>query len=136
VPINYNNVKEGRKGVLLIALAGPAANILTAFITMVIIALLSKLGLLTCVWSSVLWLTFSYNIVFGIFNLIPVPPLDGSKVLSGLLPGRQAYAFERLEPYGPIILIALVSLGLVGTITYPLEAALSTIIRTIVAILI
>lgn len=136
VPINYNNVKDGRKGVLLIALAGPAANILTAFITMLLIGLLSKFGLLTGLWASILWLTFSYNVVFGIFNLIPVPPLDGSKVLSGLLPGRQAYAFERIEPYGPIILIVLVYLGVVGAITYPLEAAISALIQTIVAILI
>jgi len=136
VPVNYRNFKNGRQGVMLVSLAGPAANIITAFVSMLAMGLLAKIGFLPLVLERILWLTFSYNIVFAIFNLIPVPPLDGSKILMSLLPGRQAYAFERLEPYGPIILIALVYLGVIGTITYPLEVMVSTLIRGLVTIII
>ena len=59
------------------------------------------------------------NIVLAIFNLIPVPPLDGSKILSGLLPRKQAYEFEKLEPYGFIILIVLIFTNAVNYIIWP-----------------
>jgi Zn-dependent protease len=108
VPINPSYFANSRKGMMLVSLAGPGANILLALLTALVIGLLMKLQLLTGVWSKVLYLTYSYNLVFAIFNLVPVPPLDGSKILSSLLPGPQAYAFERLEQYGPFILICLI----------------------------
>jgi len=70
-----------------------------------------------------------------VFNLLPLPPLDGSKVVSSLLPGRQSYAFERLEPYGPWILLALVYLGVIGIVTRPLEYALSNFINAIIGLI-
>jgi len=78
VPINPYYFKDGRKGVMLVSLAGPGSNVLLAFITAVMIGLLSKYQFLTAGWSKVLWLTYSYNIIFAIFNLLPLPPLDGS----------------------------------------------------------
>ncbi|SDF25541.1 site-2 protease family protein [Sporolituus thermophilus] len=132
VPVNPYNFRDGRMGMLIVSLAGPFANILFAFVTALTTGLLAKLGLLGGDWVQILRLTYIYNIIFAIFNLIPLPPLDGSKVLASLLPGRQAYAFERLEAYGPFILMALVYIGFIGTITHPLEIALSRFINTIV----
>ena len=132
VPVNPYNFRDGRMGMLIVSLAGPFANILFAFVTALTTGLLAKFGLLGGDWVQILRLTYIYNIIFAIFNLIPLPPLDGSKVLASLLPGRQAYAFERLEAYGPFILMALVYIGFIGTITHPLEIALSRFINTIV----
>ncbi|VBB07978.1 peptidase m50 [Lucifera butyrica] len=135
VPINPHNFSDGRRGVLLVSLAGPGSNVLMALVTALVIALMAKLQLLTGAWIKVLWLTYSYNIILAIFNLIPLPPLDGSKILSSLLPGRQAYTFERIEPYGPFILMGLVYIGVIGAVTYPLEMALSGIINHIVMLI-
>jgi Zn-dependent protease len=135
VPINPSYFKNGRKGMMLVSLAGPGANIFLALLTALVIGLSMKLQLLTGGWAKVLWMTYSYNLVFAIFNLVPIPPLDGSKIVSSLLPGRQANAFESIAQYGPFILIGLIYLGVIGTITYPLEVGLSYIINKIVMLL-
>ena len=132
VPINPGHFKNYRQGVLLVSLAGPVSNMLLALVTALIIGMLAKLQLLSGDWVKVLWMTYSYNIILAIFNLIPIPPLDGSKVLSSLLPGRQGQWFDQLEQYGPFVLMALVYIGVIGVITYPLERGLSYIINTIV----
>lgn len=132
VPINPGHFKNYRQGVLLVSLAGPVSNMLLALVTALIIGILAKLQLLSGDWVKVLWMTYSYNIILAIFNLVPIPPLDGSKVLSSLLPGRQGQWFDQLEQYGPFVLMALVYIGVIGVITYPLERGLSYIINTIV----
>ena len=132
VPINPGHFKNYRQGVLLVSLAGPVSNMLLALVTALIIGILAKLQLLSGDWVKVLWMTYSYNIILAIFNLVPIPPLDGSKVLSSLLPGRQGQWFDQLEQYGPFVLMALVYVGVIGVITYPLERGLSYIINTIV----
>lgn len=135
VPVNPNNFKNGRKAMLWVSFAGPAANILVAFSVAMLHGFLVTLHLLTPFWANILSLTYIYNLIFAIFNLVPIPPLDGSKVLMSLLPGRQAYALQSIEPYGPFILIALVYVGIIGTLTYPIERGLDIIIRAIVAII-
>lgn len=132
VPINPGNFRDSRKGIILVSLAGPVSNIVLAFLTFIVIVLLSISGLINSEWAKVLGLIYSYNIVFAVFNLLPLPPLDGSKIVASLLPGRQAYAFERLEAYGPWILLALVYLGIIGGITDPLGRALSNFIQYII----
>lgn len=73
--------------------------------------MLAKSGLLSGPVATVLNFTYSYNVIFAIFNLIPLPPLDGSKVLTNLLPARQGYMLEKIEPYAPFILLGLVYLN-------------------------
>ena len=136
VPINPNNFENPRKGTILVSLAGPCANIIMAFLVAIIFAVLSKLQLLSGWGEIVLSLTYLYNINFAIFNLIPLPPLDGSKVLASLLPGRQAYMFEKIEPYAPFILLALFYLGLIRIIIEPFYNVLNFIISQIVMIII
>ncbi|TCL40068.1 Zn-dependent protease [Anaerospora hongkongensis] len=135
VPINPGNFANVRQGTILVSLAGPVSNILLALVTAIVIVLLSIFDLVKGEWLKVLWLTYSYNIVFAVFNLLPLPPLDGSKVVASLLPGRQAYAYERLEPYGPWILLALVYLGVISVVTRPLEYALSSFINGIIRLI-
>ncbi len=135
VPINPNNFRDMKQGMVLVSLAGPGSNILMALITKIIIVLLFKLDLLTGVWGMVLSLTYSYNIILAVFNLIPLPPLDGSKILMSLLPGRQAYWFASIEQYGTFILLALAAIGVLGAIIYPLAEGLKFIINNIVGLI-
>ena len=135
VPINPNNFKNWRKGTILVSLAGPGSNIAMAFLAAIIFGILSNLQLLSGELAAILRFTYEYNIVFAIFNLIPLPPLDGSKVLTNLLPVHQANMLERIEPYAPFILLALVYLGIINMIITPFYNALSFIINQIVMII-
>lgn len=129
VPINPNNFHDFRKGMLLVAFAGPGSNILIAFISYLMLALLGQLHILSGWMYEILRLTYIYNLIFAAFNLIPLPPLDGSKILTSLLPGRQAYIFEKIEPYSPFLLIALIYLGIVDLFTRPLISFISFFIE-------
>jgi len=135
VPINANNFKNWRKGTILVSLAGPGANIMMAFLALVTKVILYKLHLLPYEVAMVIDLTYSYNLIFAVFNLIPLPPLDGSKVLTNLLPRPQADMLEKIEPYAPFILLALVYLNVINIIISPLYNALNFIINGIVMII-
>lgn len=137
VPINPNNFTNWRRGVLLVSLAGAGGNIVTAFLAALILAANQKLHFFPGqVWVSILGLTYSYNLVLAVFNLIPIPPLDGAQVVTSLLRGREAYFFDRIAPYGPFILIGLVYVGLVGALLYPPMVFLSTVLNKLVAVII
>lgn len=118
VPINPARMRNPKKHALYVALAGPASNLILAWILAILLRIsLSSLssGLLmegmshyTKLWLGFLILGIEINIALAFFNLLPIYPLDGSRVVSGLLPLQQAYAFSRLEPYGFMILIGLI----------------------------
>lgn len=107
VPINPNRFRSYRAGMMLTAAAGPLSNLLQ----MVLWALLLKLCLMAGIYEkfviSVCSAGISVNLMLMAFNLIPIPPLDGGRIVSGLLPDRAAAAFDRIEPYGMIILLVL-----------------------------
>jgi Zn-dependent protease len=129
VPVDPHYLKNPRSDMLWISLGGPAANLVTATILAMLVHVLIFLtgGKLTGQMSTlilvplymILLFAVRINIVLAIFNLIPVPPLDGSKILSGLLPRRQAYEFEKLERYGFIILIILIFTNALNYIIWP-----------------
>ncbi|HHY03710.1 MAG TPA: site-2 protease family protein [Thermoanaerobacterales bacterium] len=128
VEINPMYYKDPKKGIILVSLAGPLTNLLLALLSLIIL----KLNLFSnWIFESFIYILFLYNIVLAVFNLIPIPPLDGSKILIGLLPSRRTYVFHKLEAYGPIILIILAYLGILNTIMSPLitfvHAGLDTI---------
>nr|WP_092067396.1 site-2 protease family protein [Dendrosporobacter quercicolus]NSL46568.1 site-2 protease family protein [Dendrosporobacter quercicolus DSM 1736]SDL56039.1 Zn-dependent protease (includes SpoIVFB) [Dendrosporobacter quercicolus] len=136
-PVNVNpaNFKDWRKGMIMVSFAGPASNIIMAVIAAIVITLLAKLHILTGWVAAILQLTYTYNVILAIFNLIPIPPLDGSKIVASLLPGRIAYQYESIGRYGPFILIGLIYLGVIGAIMYPLQFILSVMINTIVNVI-
>jgi Zn-dependent protease len=131
VPINPRNFRDPRRGILYTALAGPISNFAMATIAVLIWALTLPLLSRVAHLGTVFQYIFILNVYFGVFNLIPIPPLDGSKVLMALLPGRQAYTFSRLEPYGPIILIVFLISGagrvLIGSVADIIIQALLTV---------
>lgn len=135
VMINPRNFKDMKKGNILVALAGPAANFLTAFVTLFIMMVLFKLGMLNTVGiKTVLSMIVLFNINFGIFNLIPLPPLDGSKILLEFLPGELAYKYMGLERYSFIILIILIMTPVLGSILLPLSSLILHLFETILGV--
>ncbi|MDT8901109.1 site-2 protease family protein [Anaeroselena agilis] len=136
VPINPFNLRNGRWGIMTVSLAGPGANIVMAFVSAVVFGVVAKLNLGNIEIYKVIQWTYTYNLILAVFNLIPVPPLDGSQIVSSFLPPRQADAYERIAPYGPFILMALVYLGVVGAFIYPVEAFIGRIISAIVALIV
>ncbi len=109
VPVNpYNLRGDIKKGMLLVSLAGPATNFLLAVVSAVLLGLFGSIQI--PYFNIIMQYMIVINVVLAIFNLIPIPPLDGSKILAGLLPGRQEW-LDQLESYGPILLIVLVFFG-------------------------
>lgn len=136
VMINPRNFKDMKKGNILVALAGPAANFLTAFVTLFIMMVLFKMGMLNTVGiKTVLSMIVLFNINFGIFNLIPLPPLDGSKILLEFLPGELAYKYMGIERYSFIILIILIMTPVLSSILVPLSSLILHIFETILSVI-
>lgn len=135
VPVNPFNLRDTRRGMLLVSLAGPGANIVLAFLSLLLIGLVAKANLATYEVYSILKWSYSYNLVLAVFNLIPMPPLDGSKIVSSLLPGRQAEAFERIAPYGPFILMGLVYVGVVGMVINPVMRGLDQVLHIVLSVI-
>ncbi|MCM8799545.1 MAG: site-2 protease family protein [Candidatus Omnitrophica bacterium] len=116
VPINYLLLKNPKRDIIWIGLAGPASNLILAFGLSLIIKILPHGSLLSVILNN-----FSIiNIVLGVFNLIPIPPLDGSRVVMGLLPPHLFRSYISIEPYGFIILMALIAFGIFNIIIWPI----------------
>ena len=119
VPIDPRNFKDPKKDTILVAIAGPLSNLVMALaaglalrymIPRMVSGEISSEGVYPVI-AIILVLTLIYGIALAVFNMIPIPPLDGSRVLYGLLPNRYAYAYSRFEPYGVIFLFILFIFG-------------------------
>lgn len=117
VPINFSALKNPKKDIVWVGLAGPAANLLLALLATLVVRSGAVSGAtITQVAGHVILV----NVVLAVFNLVPIPPLDGSRVVMGLLPMSLAIRYAAIEPYGFIILFALLYLGLFNVIIWPI----------------
>ncbi len=132
-PLNFKNVSP-KQGMMLVSLAGPGMNIFLAFLGMLALKfLLPFQGQEWVVVSINLIRPLIYiNLILAAFNLIPLPPLDGSKVIAGLLPDSGAKILYSLEPYGPLILLLLIVTGGAAYIFLPLANLLNKLLYLIV----
>ncbi len=129
VPINPMNFRHPRKGMAISAAAGPVTNILLATVSFLFLkffilpmaalvpeaageAVLKPISL-------ILVAAIQVNVILAAFNMIPIPPLDGGRVLTGLLPAKQAMSFSRIEPFGFIIVLVLIYSGLANYLIMP-----------------
>jgi Zn-dependent protease len=149
VPVNPYNLRHPRRDNLWISLAGPAANLTAALSAIILIRILRALapGITTFLQGFILLrqpfprgfypleglaLVLFYfvliNTYLAVFNMIPVPPLDGSGILAGLLSDRAAAAYDRIRPYGFIIVLALVSLGFLDIVIQPILLLIKVIV--------
>ena len=135
VPINPVNFRNQKRGMLLVSLAGPFANFLMA----VFWAIIAKIGIILMTHNVALGTPvllmgqrgIMVNIVFAVLNLIPLPPLDGGRIVMSLLPNKIAYHYSKIEPFGFLILLALIMLGVLSLIISPI---ISYIVRFLVSI--
>jgi len=129
VPINPMNFKNPRRDLAISAAAGPITNILLSLLSVLLLrfvliplALISPEALSTTVMKPLAMILRSsviINAILAAFNMIPIPPLDGGRVLTGLLPYRQALSFSRIEPFGFIIILLLIITGIAGYFVIP-----------------
>jgi Zn-dependent protease len=134
VPVNFNNLSDKRKGLLFVSSAGVLANIFLAFFALLFIRLFStsSSGIAANLVYKVCTVVAHINITLAALNLIPVPPLDGSKILMGIVWKRTPYFLTRLEPYGFFIIIGFLYLGILD----PLIRLFGWIIGTLIGVLI
>ncbi|MEO8252036.1 MAG: site-2 protease family protein [Chloroflexota bacterium] len=112
VPVNAYALRPGRTGLTMVALAGPVANFVVAAVVAVAFRVLLLTGLLDAEFpNQVLQLIVYFNVALGLFNLIPIPPLDGYNVVLPLLPPRQAFLVQRYAQYGYVVLLLLLVLS-------------------------
>jgi len=124
VPINWRKLRNPRRDMVWVALAGPATNLLLALVSAVLLAIAVSMP------AELIWIikplalmcqaSIIINLVLCVFNLLPLPPLDGGRVAVGLLPGPAAYQLSRLEPFGFLIIVALLLLGILQKVIGPL----------------
>lgn len=114
IPVNFSRLRNPRRDMMLVGLAGPAVNVVMA----VAISQLARVPVPLEVYKFVEAAVF-INLLLATFNMIPIPPLDGSRLVMGLLPRQLAVPYSRLEPYGIFIVILLVSGGILDTVVIP-----------------
>ncbi len=116
VPVRFDQLRHPKRDMVWVALAGPASNLLQALLWGVLLYVLAGSGITERFFLEMCKAGMLTNVVMFAFNLFPLPPLDGGRILVGLLPWRQAVMVSRIEPYGFYIVMALVITGVISSL--------------------
>ena len=136
VPVNPYNLRNPRRDGMLVSAAGPVSNLLTATVGIIIFNILKKMGIVNLAYggrvpllTDILFLLILFSVVLMIFNLIPIPPLDGSGILEGLLKGEALETYHKIRPFGFIILLVVLYTGVLDLIFNPIFRIIVLLIR-------
>jgi Zn-dependent protease len=124
VPVNFSNLKNPRVDMMLVGAAGPAANLLLAAVSALIWRFVPNFPAASFIFESII----VTNVVLALFNLFPIPPLDGSRIVMGFLPRDLAYQYAKIEPYGFFIIMGLLWLNVLDIFLWP---AVTTVVNLI-----
>jgi Zn-dependent protease len=120
VPVNTRHLRSPKRDFAIIAAAGPVSNLVLAVVAALVLSVVPPEGLL----GNALVFFVLLNVLLAVFNMVPVPPLDGGNVLMGVLPHEAAQVIERLRPYGFLLLYVLMLTGFLTWITRPVQSAI------------
>ena len=118
VPVNFRALRSPKKDMLWVAIAGPMSNFIMAMLWLIIIFVAINTG--SQFLADMAQVGIQINLLLAVLNLLPLPPLDGGRVVSSLLPSKFAYQYDQLEPYGLFILLGLLFLGVFQTVILPI----------------
>lgn len=124
VPINYRALRNPKRDIIWIGLSGPMANIAFAFSLSLIWRIIPLSYSIGLIFERLIYI----NMLLGVFNLIPIPPLDGSRILMGMLPQGLAAKYSAIEPYGFVIVAVLTWLGMFGFLIWPIVKIISRLL--------
>ena len=132
VPVQFGQLRNPKRDMIWVALAGPASNLIQAFLWGIALYLLQGASVTESFFIKMCQAGILVNVVMFVFNLFPLPPLDGGRILVGLLPYKQAELVSRIEPWGFFVVMALVLTGVVSTYwMQPLMATTYSVIQTV-----
>ena len=114
VPVDFSRLRNPKKQMAWVALAGPLANLLMAFLWMLSYFVLQSVGINEVFFLEMAEAGVKINLILFAFNLFPLPPLDGGRIVTSILPNRYAFRFARIEPYGFFIVLGLMMLNLLN----------------------
>jgi Zn-dependent protease len=135
VPVNFGNLRHPKRDMIWVAAAGPGSNFVQALLWALALGLVAGGGLMaSSALGKMAYAGIQINLVLMALNLLPIPPLDGGRILVGLLPDRASAAVARIEPYGFFIILALLAAGLLDNLMRPLIAVAESIIAALIGL--
>jgi Zn-dependent protease len=129
VPVDWGSLRKPKRDMIWVAAAGPGVNLLMAIGWALLYRVFSAVGVQEPYVYLVAQAGIAVNLIFMALNLLPIPPLDGGRIVSGLLPTRWSIAYSRIEPYGLIILLVLLFTGALSFLLRPLRDIGAAIVR-------
>jgi Zn-dependent protease len=128
VPVNWHNLRHPRRDFAIVAAAGPASNLVLAVLAAAVLSLVAGGAFGSSMTAIMISRAVFLNVLLAVFNMIPVPPLDGGNVAAGLLPEQFARLIDQLRPWGFLILYALMFSGVLGDFVFPIADAIASLL--------